>query len=276
MFEADLGSFEDDDAEDFPEDMNEFIFGEDLEQDILSLGEEEKKMVKEDEGEDEDSPGLDGEEDQKPTAIGIDSGLGLNKIDNDSPGNLKKEDALGKSEEAAITLSSGESDSESVQHSAAPAATAGEPAAVAAAPAPSMVDTPLTNCRMYNMIFPGPSIGVDILQFQGRIMVDNIGTERQQRLGQNCKPAMGDVFVAVKNATKHILCPVGWGVPAFRQKMKELFTRPPVCITFAEVPEVREQFLRYRGQVQQTRQLAVPIAPPPAASSEVIEIDDSD
>ena len=55
MFEADLGSFEDDDAEDFPEDMNEFIFGEDLEQDILSLGEEEKKMVKEDEGEDDES-----------------------------------------------------------------------------------------------------------------------------------------------------------------------------------------------------------------------------
>lgn len=256
MFETDLGLFDSED-DDFAEDMmNDFISDEELEKEIFSLGEIERKMVKEEEGEDEEAAPMEGDDDQKPSAI--DPSPKLQRADR--VGNSQHEDNLGKSEEAAITLSSEESDSESVQPSAAPVAT------VRAPPASSPMDAPLTNCRMYRMVFPGPSIGVDISSFHGRVVVDNVGPERRQRLGQNCKPATGDVFVSIHN----VQCPFGWSLAAFQHYMKAVFTKPPVTVTFAEVPQYRDQFLRYREQRKRLPRL------PPSGPSEVIEIDDSD
>ena len=245
MFQTELDTFDDED-DDFVEDMmNELISDEELEQEMLSLGEMETKMVKGDEIEDEDTPAAEGDEDRKPSSIDV-----------SRPS--KKEDRLGKSEEAAITLSSGE-DSEGGNNVASLVS-------ATASPTSSSIDVPLMNCRMYRMVFPGPSIGVDIFPFNGRIVVDNVGHERRQRLGPNCKPETGDVFVSIGN----VQCPVGWSLPIFRQYMKMAFARPPVTVIFAEVPQIKEQFLRYREQTREARRLAS------ADASEVIEINDSD
>ena len=260
MFQSDFDAFDDDDGGDeFAEDMammTELLSDEELEHDILSLGELEQKMAKEEDGDDEDPPVQDFDGDQKPISIEI------------SP--TKDKDSVGKSEEAAITLSSGDDSDEGKQggnSSIYPsvASSANPTASTTASP----LDAPLVGCRMFRIVFSGPSIGVDVCPFNGRIVVDAIGRERRKRLGPDSKPATGDVFASING----IQCPFGWSIQNFRHYMKHAFTKPPVTVVFAEIPHVREQFLAYREQEmeKEKERRAQPLDP-----SQVIEIADSD
>jgi hypothetical protein len=265
MFETDVAAYEDDDEAQNDEIMDGGWFSdEEWEHDILSLGEEETKMLKEAEGEDDDAAGSgEGEEDQKPAAIEIVS----------PP---KKEDGLGKSEDAAITLSSedesdGESGAPAPATAKAPPVAAGPPAGnssgtasvqAAATQRLGKVDEPLSNCRLYRMTFLGPSVGMDFADFHGRLVVTSVGRGRSRRLGPGSKPAVGDVLVAIRSMT----CQLGLPFARFRHILGQAFQTPPVELVFAEVPEI-QMWVRATYQKK-----SPPVAPP----SEIIEIDSDD
>lgn len=246
--EIDPDDEEPDDA--FMEDNMEWM-ADQLEDDILSLVEEEKEMVKDTEAEadDDDAPPGEGGDEKKPMAT--------------STPNTVTTKQEGKSEEAAITLSSGEESGDDEPTTAA-APHSGPPEAKPAAP----VDTPLSLCRMYRMLFPGPAIGVDVDMFQGRIFVNSINPERLNRLGPNSKPSVGDVFVSINRT----ICPLEWTTSQFRHFVKTSFLTGPVQIVFAEIPEeIRQRFLKVREQ-----KLAAQKPPnqlPPSNLSEIIVLD---
>lgn len=238
MFQSEITGFDLNDEDNFLDDIN--FSDEDIEREIEDFAAEETNMVK-DEGDgddDDENVSANGEAgDQKRPAIDTNSST------------AQQGDALGATEEAAITLSSGE-ESEGENQSGEPGVTSTTSSRAGSAVQFSQpIDAPLADCRMYRVTFPGHTIGVDICEFGGRILVDTVSRERRNRLGPDCKPAIGDVFVAINQAT----CPLNWPKSGFRAFVQQAFSRPPVRVLFAEVPSVREEFLRYREERETLR-----------------------
>jgi len=230
MFQSDVVGFDENEEDAFLDDID-FSDG-DIDKEIQDFAAEETNMVKDDvEGdEDDENPSVEIEGiDKKPAAIDTSSSA------------RNQGDEVGGTEEAAITLlSSDESDSEDPSTHAI----AGPASFSHMATTPE--DIPLTDCKLYQVAFPGNSIGVDICEFRGRILVDAIGRERRNRLGPESKPSVGDIFVAINN----IPCPMNWQTNIFRQFVQHAFSTAtrPVRVTFAEVPSIQNQFLHLRAE----------------------------
>ena len=269
MFETEIKKDEEEDEDIVDDFMADDLFADEgIEHDIMSLGEMERRMIKEDADED-DTPDSEEDLDQKPSAMEL------------AP--LKKSDGLGSTEEAAITLSSGEESDgeEEVPSTTKPVASAASseptresstgqtPNATATHPPPDPLwwDTPLPDCRLYRMTFYGASIGVDLAVFQGRIVISKIIQHRLDRLGPDSKPAVGDVFVTINTTT----LPLNLACETFRTCTRGAFERGPVHAVFAESPKIRDAYLSSSGPA---------VAPPPkmptGSSDDVIEIEDSD
>jgi hypothetical protein len=113
------------------------------------------------------------------------------------------------------------------------------------------------------MQFEGPSIGVDIEDFYGRLVVKRVTRGRSRRLGPDSKPSVGDIVVAINSTS----CPHRLPVAHFQQQIEHAFKKAPVQLVFAEVPDVQ---MHVRAAYQKKK------LPPVAPTSEVIEIDSDD
>uniref|UniRef100_A0A7S3P599 Helicase ATP-binding domain-containing protein n=1 Tax=Amphora coffeiformis TaxID=265554 RepID=A0A7S3P599_9STRA len=231
IFQTDILGFDENEEDGFLDDID--FDDEDIEKEIEDFAAEETNMVKDDvEGdEDDENPAAESEgSNQKPSAVDMSSSTRNQAVE------------LGGTEEAAITLSDSEDENDGENPSTRDVARSAGSAQMAPAPE----DTPLTDCKMYQMTFPGSSIGVEVCEHRGRILVDSIGRERRNRLGPDSKPSTGDVFVAINN----VPCPMNWQSKMFRQFVQHAFSNAtrPVRVTFAEVPSIQEEFLQLRAE----------------------------
>lgn len=157
----------------------EELCGDDLADDIAELGEEERRMLKQGEDDEEECPVS--QLDRKPAAV--DRGA--------TP-------TVGQSEDQAIILSDDEEDSVpcasgTSQLGCAVNKQSGPELPVVCVPPSST----RIRCRYYQIRISGPRIGIGLLCFRQRLFISLVESERRDRLGHDCKPAVGDVIVGV-------------------------------------------------------------------------------
>ncbi len=56
---------------------------------------------------------------------------------------------------------------------------------------------PWTQCRHYRMLFNGPHYGIQVVIYEGQVVITKILDERLCRLGRSSKPSIGDVLVKI-------------------------------------------------------------------------------
>jgi hypothetical protein len=258
---------EDDDDED-DADLKELLNNSDIEHDIEALGEEEQRMLRavdaeDEEGENQASTSNKGG-DQKTEALVIDD-------DDDDENNNNVDGCEGRSEEAAITLSDDEEDAKlpakilpalHVEERKPGGTDVEKNDQITSAPnleSPEiLLSQKFTACRMYQMFFRGPSLGLEIVFFHGRVVIAKVSDDHMSR--PYGKPSTGDVIVAVNG---HPLAMATNLAPA-REAIREGLQYPPVLITFAEDPMVQKFF---------ENRLVNPGAPPPSWSNNSQEED---
>jgi SWI/SNF-related matrix-associated actin-dependent regulator 1 of chromatin subfamily A len=135
-----------------------------LHDDIEELEREELEMLKSTESDDDDAEG-----DSKPTAA--------ETVDLSS----EPAEVAGTSASEAICLS----DDEDQQNAHKSLKEEG-----------LKFDREFRDLKLYKMRFPGPSAGLDIIQFKGRVVVKG---KKNAKLGPDSKPSIGDVVVACKD-----------------------------------------------------------------------------
>ena len=228
--------------------------GSSLDQDIEALGLEERQMLRaadaDDEEGDQTSPSNKSGDQKTETLI----------IDDDDDDDA---DAAGRTEEAAITLSDDEDDAKPpAKETATTTAAAAAPApAVAAADVPDqkqiasrqseritkvpsfgcppvLLHRKLTNCRLYQMFFRGPHLGLEIAWFYGRVVIAKVHGDHRAR--PYSKPSTGDVLVSVNG---HPLPMVPSLEPA-KEQIRAALQYPPVLLAFAEDPILKDLFSR--------------------------------
>ena len=199
-----------------------------LELDIAELGEDERRMLKSLEAPDEE------EGDSN-----INSSSSGNKGQNEDSAELTscgrretnalvvKDDELGSSQEAAITLSDDEE--ETSPTSTESTSTENNQ--------PDLFHKPLAGCRLYRLVIPGRMLGFAVLMLNGRAVVsqkdpttNGMGTTVTMK-----KPAIGDVLVMIGNMPLHL---EKSGVQIHHMIQKALKQQPPVQLSFAEDPEI--------------------------------------
>lgn len=197
----------------------------DLENDIDMLGKEELTMFSPD-----DDDELNG--DDKPDQLASQSD--------------KSEPILGCSEEEAILLSDDEE--EAIAASVAPNiknnyASVTNPSEDAKSP-PSGEIQPAThngnseqinfdierlrNCRAYNLLFDGPSFGIQLFILHHRMIVGRIEN------AVNCKPRIGDILVAINGQVFPFVKSLGEVIPY----MKTAISRGSAELTFVECDDL--------------------------------------
>lgn len=261
--EDDAGSFDDETGID-----NELTF-DDFADDIAKLGQEECEMLRIENDDDEDADGAapnTSSDDRKVAAIEI-----------------RADDGLGRTEDDAIVLDDDEEEAtqnvppQPSEMVANPEETLAAAAATAAASNgnPLMPET-LQDCRLYKIRIASLSLGVELSLYKGRAVVVRITKDRLERLGVDCKPALGDILVAIN----------GWPLPrtnnieAVVNLIRSSLLRPPTELTFAEYPAFKLEFYTARqnyARKQAERQAQLQAERNRAAAENVIElIDDED
>jgi hypothetical protein len=189
----------------------------DLEKDIAELAKEELMEVTEEVDEDEN------EADSKPEAECVES---------TSPAQAEaaQEEVHGRCEEEAIMLSDDEAE-------------AVDPKKLKAVPPmpESSKDTRLPplakfnrfgllpNCKLYKLLFDGPSYGIQLRVFTGRLIV-------LRKIHQEAtKPSVGDILVALNGQKIPAVHNLGHMLPYLKTALRN----PPVELTFAEDNEFR-------------------------------------
>lgn len=209
----------------------------DLEHDIQELGEEEQRILRESEAMEEN--------DVEP-----------GNVDTKAPALESFESALGKSEEAAIALSDDDSSTGSLSESndVVPVDENGNV---------SFLTGPIRGCQLYTINIGDTKLGVEVKLFDQRIVVENIGQRRLDRLGPLSKPGVGDILVAV-NGYRLALVPNVYPVMQYLQKVLQ---RPPVELTFVEIPN----FVQYYKTVKNNNNSVSNVAHGGAAGLEGVQ-----
>ena len=201
-----------------------------LELDIAELGEDERRMLKSLEAPDEE---------EGDSNINSSSSSSGNKGQNEDSAELTscgrrgtnalvvKDDELGSSQEAAITLS----DDEEETSPTSTESTSTENNQL------DLFHKPLVGCRLYRLVIPGRMLGFAVLMLNGRAVVsqkdpttNDMGTAVTMK-----KPAIGDVLVMIGNMPLHL---EKSGVQIHHMIQKALKQQPPVQLSFAEDPEI--------------------------------------
>ena len=194
----------------------------DLEQDIAMLGKEELTMIL-----------PEGEEDE----IGVDGKPFANGQKDNVPGITDR----GRSEDEAIVLLSDDEDekvpaapnqnaSPSGPEADSPNVSSSDHQATEAAqqPVPRTFEScfagSLPRCRFYNLLFVGPSYGIQLVIYNGRAVV---GKKIDPTY---TKPAIGDILVAVNGSTIPLLREIS----VLSAYLKAEKMKAPVELTFAE------------------------------------------
>jgi hypothetical protein len=260
-----LENDEEDDDEEDDADLKELLNNRDIEHDIEALGEEEQRMLRAVDAEDEEGENQASTSnksgDQRTEALVIND-----DDDNDNNNNNNNADGCeGRSEEAAITLSDDEEDTKPpatvisevrVEEPKSGDATIEQISQITSAPnlesRDLLMDQKFTACRLYQMFFRGPSLGLEIVFFHGRVVIAKVSDDHRAR--PYGKPSTGDVIVAVNG---HPLAMATNLAPA-REAIRDGLQYPPVLITFAEDPMVQKFF---------ENRLLDPGAPPTSSSN---------
>lgn len=228
----------------------------DLEGDITMLAKEELTMM---------LPERD--EDDIDTDTKVDSGYQTQRTGATVPG-------AGASEEDAILLSDDEDEKppETTSASAASQSVTPPSSGQAAEEKSGHPASPqFQNCRYYNLLFDGPSFGMQLRLHRGRpIASRKIDTSQE-------KPAVGDILVAANGLT---LPPIQ-NISQITNHLKTAKLRGPVELTFAELDAFSTYFkLMQEAETarlfEELRASQILIRPPPQGSGEVIELLDDD
>lgn len=280
MFEiaGDSESEEDEGMDDLDFDK-ELPLDDELAHDIEQLGEEEERLLRVGEKDDDDDPEAsaaaagNATDDRKMAAIEI-----------------PDEPEHGRTEEEAITLS--DDDEDEAPSSVAAAATAsvgqnGDATAMAVKSDEGVVasvpllksfsrDEPRPKCRLYRMHIAGPTLGISVGIFEGRVVVERLTKERLDRLGEDSKPVVGDVLVGINSSRLpmlEVLKPV-------LEHLRSVMQKPPVELTFAEDPDFIEYFRKFKdtpaGQRNDIHTTVAPRLDPPVDANGVIDLLDDD
>jgi hypothetical protein len=262
------------DMDDFGQELQ--LDGE-LEHDIEQLGEEEERMLKLAETDDDDpdaavSNGDTATDDRKMPAVDI----------------TEETEAEGRTEEEAITLS--DDDDDEVE---ATSKTAAAPSSIANGESSTGVDGApkeafnlhgsLHKCRLYRVRMEGPSLGISVAFYQHRVVVEKLHQDRIDRVGENSKPVVGDVLVGINGQR----LPLINGLGQVMQHLRSVMQRPPVELTFAEDPDFAEYYKNIvmldriigneNGGVPNGSAPTQPAAPPPVVDENgVIDLIDDD
>jgi hypothetical protein len=232
-----------------------FDLDNDLEGDITMLAKEELTMML-----------PEGDDDEADTDTKVDSG-------NQAQPNNVAATGVGASEEDAILLSDDEDEkppataSTAVSEVGTPIAQAQAAEAQPAQPADQLYQ----NCRFYNLLFDGPSFGMQLHLHQDRPVVSRkINTSQE-------KPAFGDILVAANGLT---LPPIQ-NISQVINHLKNSMMRGSVELTFAEHDGFSQYFQALAGaenarltEAQRARQNQM--LPSSQGSGEVIELLDDD
>jgi hypothetical protein len=266
MFDNDAGGDSDEDGEigDMDDFGQELQLDGELEHDIEQLGEEEERMLKLAES-DEDEPdaavsnGDAATDDRKMPAV-------------DATEDTKAE---GGTEEEAIMLSDDDDDEVEVtsKPAAAPSSTANGESSTAVDQAPKEafnINGSLHKCRLYRVRMEGPSLGISVAFYRHRVVVEKLHQDRIDRVGENSKPVVGDVLVGINGQR----LPLINSLSQVMQHLRSVMRQPPVELTFAEDPDFTDF---YKNIVMLDRIRQHPVVPPPATDANgVIDLLDDD
>jgi hypothetical protein len=164
---------------------NDTPFDSDLQETINHLGEEEEKMLHAMEGEDE-GDGF--------------SGKGPEGTQKSFPALRCNDGTGGNSEHSAIDLVDDEESGNNIlKGNPSPLSNAQmKPFSSNSAPPLSFdFQSSMADCKYYRIIAQGPLLGVVLRLLRHRLVVESIRPERQQRLGHESKPSVGDILTAV-------------------------------------------------------------------------------
>jgi len=249
------------DVDDGSDDGNieqELQFDNDLIHDIEELGEEEQRMLRESEDLD------DGDGD--PSPADLDTKMPANEA-------VGRASSKGLSEDDAIALSDDEDDTAGRQPSARSAGSpqpqpstvrAADVASTAAGIAPVAEDPTdiLSGCRLYRIIFGDKRLGLEISLYNRRVVVTRVTEERRLQLGEDSKPAVGDILAGIGGLS---LIPTG-NLDAVLGHLRQVLQQPPTELMFVEAPLFVEEFKRYTDNLSQKSAAAAPPPLPPAAA----------
>jgi hypothetical protein len=235
IFEVDEDELDDDDDDLQPDPVESS--GDDvlpldssLEHDIEEFGREEQAMLLAADGDDE------GEESEQISAA---------RIETMQP----PQSGPGRSEEDAIALSDDDDDNLEVviqQRKAVDLENHGSGLDISGT---------LPGCRIYKMILKGPTLGVEVCICSGRIVVSNKLPARRRRLGDDCKPDVGDVLVAVDNQ----VMPQVEKLDRALQYLKAVLGRPqPAVLFFAEDDDFKQFYTNNFGEGKKKLKTSTP------------------
>lgn len=273
------GSDEEDAIGDSNDDQDFLLDGE-LVHDIEELGEEEQRMLHQsDETDDGDGDG--------------DAVQPVNLDDSKMPAKATAEQngSKGLTEDDAIALSDDEDDGIAPKPGINGAPLDKKPAAETQVgpqkPTESVSDTVasaeasgddiLAGCRLYRIIFPDTRLGIEVGIFNMRVVVNSITEERRQRLGEDSKPAVGDILISIRGS---VLRPNN-SLDAILHYLKKVLQNPPTDLVFLEAPKVAALFKQHRAKRREhAKQMAAiqaaALGPPPALPSKSNNISNGD
>lgn len=91
--------------------------------------------------------------------------------------------------------------------------------------------------RVYTVRYPGPSYGLIMVSYNGRVIVRSFNASRANHNWS--KPEVGSIIVAING----LVIPHGAPFGKILQYMKNVMMRPPVTVTFAEDDEFTSMFI---------------------------------
>jgi len=185
MFNSDFDEDEDELAGDSDDSEDEDMeLDSDLVHDIEKLGEEEVKMMRQ--GNDDNGEGGGGVASTSPVPQGQSQEDAIALSDDDDVGNKKPQAAAAPTQQRQ-------------QQNQGPR---------------------FENFVFYNMVFEGPSLGMEIALFRGRIVISRILQERIDLVGVDGRPRVGAILVAVKGRTLPVVHSLQQIIPLIRTALQ--------------------------------------------------------
>ena len=100
--------------------------------------------------------------------------------------------------------------------------------------------------RLYSLSFSGPSYGLIMTEFKGRVVIKEKHPQRKKNFGEDVLPDVGDILLGINNYTLPYSTVSRVGFENTLNKMKVAIKKPPVQLVFGTDKSFKEF---YRGLV---------------------------